>query len=64
MAKGSSKKLGSKPNPLTSQGVRDLNSLGPKRPKPPATSNEGTFTGRPGPLSEFPYSMLPTMELD
>jgi hypothetical protein len=38
MSKNSSKKLGSKPNPLNSQGVRNLNGLGPKTSKPPATA--------------------------
>ena len=59
MSKGSHKKLGSKPNPMNSQGVRDLNGLGPKKPKLTANSTEGTFSGRPGPLPDFPYSMLP-----
>jgi hypothetical protein len=31
MSKKHNKKLGSKPNPMTSQGVANLNNLGPKK---------------------------------
>lgn len=62
MSKGSSKKLGSKSNPMNSQGVRDLNGLGPKRIGPPVTPSKGESALSEGTIYDvsgaFPHCMM------